>query len=520
MRSGVTLFAVLICTVFAGCSSSPQPATAAPLDSCSGLAGSDKVIFEQQPFWQSAAPLPRFCKVRGSIAGKIQFEYRLPEHWNGRFLMAGCGGFCGALLPDKKGHSNSINEALKRGYAAISHDGGHQASGFDTRWAYDDTQALEIWAHKVLPMVVAAGTELARQFYGRPPDYRYYSGCSNGGRLGLIAAQRYPQLFDGIAAGASIFDLSGIAGLWGNWMIRQAHEPVPVLAPAQVAELKSVIMAQCDGIDGLVDGIIQQPRQCDVDFAALECTAPDKGQQSCLSSLQVAALTRLYGGVEDGDGELIYPALQAGSEQYSDIWLFGTEAKPAWGVLASEGYRQLLSHDLFGVDAPEVIGSDAMVDWIERSSIPDLSDAVDTDLSGLKRAGGKLLIYQGWSDPLIIPEPIIRYYEQAASEAGGIERLQQQARLFMVPGWGHCWERPSEAPDQFDPLMALESWVERDRVPEYLVAEQRDESATVIRSRPICAYPKIARFMHSGDIREASSYQCVAATDETGGAGQ
>ncbi len=201
-------------------------------------------------------------------------------------------------------------------------------------------------------MVVDAGTALASQFYGRPPDYRYYSGCSNGGRLGLIAAQRYPQLFHGIAAGASIFDLSGIAGLWGNWMIRQAHEPVPVLAPAQVALLKPAVMAQCDGIDGQIDGIIQQPRQCDFNFAALECTAAGKGQQSCLSDLQVAALTRLYGGVEDGAGELIYPGLQAGSEQYSELWLFGTREKPAWGVLASEGYRQLLSHDLFGVDAP------------------------------------------------------------------------------------------------------------------------------------------------------------------------
>jgi feruloyl esterase len=176
--------------------------TPAP-ESCADLVAPTGVVFSAGPGWIEAEQLPRYCRVRGTIQERIHFEMRLPAQWNGRFLMAGCGGFCGALMPDKPGHSNAINEALKRGYAAISHDSGHQAKS----------------AHKALPVVTTAGTALVTSLYGQPPRYKYFSGCSNGGRLGLQAAQRYPELFDGIAAGGSIFDLSGIAGLWGNWLI-------------------------------------------------------------------------------------------------------------------------------------------------------------------------------------------------------------------------------------------------------------------------------------------------------------
>jgi feruloyl esterase len=478
--------------------------------SCADLVAPKNVEFSEESRWVNTEGLPRYCRVRGTIQARTQFEMRLPSQWNGRFLMAGCGGFCGSLIPDKPGHSNSINEALKRGYAAISHDGGHQADSWETRWA-SDRDALELWAHKVLPVVVDTGTELATALYGREPRYRYFSGCSNGGRLGLQAAQRYPELFDGIAAGGSIFELSGIAGLWGNWLIRNNQNGLDSRIPqSKVPLIRRVVMETCDSLDGQADGIITDPRACHVDFGKASCDATvPPAAENCLSGREAQILNTLYGGVKNGQGDVIYPAVAFGSEHYVDRWLFGADGNPAWGVLASQGYRQMLAMDLSEKDVPAGLPTDQMLDWLGRSSIPALTDAVDPDLSGLRQAGSKLLIYQGWSDPLIIPEPITDYYGQAAEVGGGMEKLQEIARLFMVPGWGHCWERPADAPDSFDPLLELEQWVEEGRAPQFIVARQFDDSGVERRARPVCSYPAVAKLLPGKDPNRHDSYQCL-----------
>lgn len=501
------VMAALLCT--AGAPDTAAFSFIAPEGSCAMLAAPPGVEFTTAPVWIETTELPKYCRAAGSIDGRVKFEMRLPEKWSGRFLMAGCGGFCGALIPDKPGHANAINEALKRGYAAISHDSGHQAQSWETDWAVD-REALELWAHKVLPVVSGTGTRLATSLYGQAPAYKYFSGCSNGGRLGLMAAQRYPELFDGIAAGAGIFELSGIAGLWGNWLILNSQTGENSRFPqARVPLIKRLVMESCDAVDGLADGIIDDPRQCQLDFAAAACAANTTAQDECLTDDESELLSRLYGGVRDGRGEVVYPVIAYGSEHYSDHWLFGTEGQPGWGVLASAGYRQMLAQDLAEEDAPAGLSTDQMLDWLGRSSIPALSDATDPNLSGLRKAGGKLLIYQGWSDPLIIPEPITHYYEQAARAAGGMQQLRQSARLFMVPGWGHCWEKPADAPDDFDPLYELEQWVEKGRPPEVMVARQLDEAGLEQRSRPICSYPLVARLEAGKDADKYQSYHCV-----------
>jgi hypothetical protein len=232
---------------------------------CAKLQPAADVKLRESPRWIDKGSLPAHCEVRGIKANKVEFLMRLPTPWNGRFMMAGCGGFCGELLPDKPGYSNSINEAVKRGYAAIAHDGGHKAASWDTDWAAD-AEALDIWAYRILPLMVDVGLDLTRQTYGKDPDYKYFSGCSNGGRLGLIAAQRYPHLFDGIAAGASILDLSGTAGLWGNWLISNAYRENALLLDASIqSRLKKIVLQQCDVKDGRADGMISEPRSCDID---------------------------------------------------------------------------------------------------------------------------------------------------------------------------------------------------------------------------------------------------------------
>jgi pimeloyl-ACP methyl ester carboxylesterase len=506
------VFLLCAVTLLAGCRAGvnkPVPVTR-DADPCKALTAPDGVVFAAAPEWIDTAPLPRYCRVRGTIDGHAQFEMRLPERWNGRFMMAGCGGFCGALLPDKPGHANAINDALKRGYAAISHDGGHQGASWETGWA-SDGEALELFAYRILPVVANVGTQLATAMYGYPPRYKYFSGCSNGGRLGMMAAQRYPDLFDGIAAGSGIFDLSGIAGLWGNWLITtNTPSGTPIFPQAKVPLIEKLVLASCDALDGQVDQLIADPENCHVDFSAASCPAGPAVRDDCLTAQEAGLLNRLYGGVRNDRGDVVYPSAPYGSEHYSDFWLFGTAERPAWGALASEGYRHMLAASLSEKDAPGGLPTDQMVDWINRSPIPAMTNATDPDLSGLRRAGGKLLIYQGWSDPLIIPEPITHYFQKAADAAGGVAKLQANTRLFMIPGWGHCWEKPANAPDSFDPLSELENWVERGTAPDFIVARQLDKAGAELRSRPICSYPSTARLIEGKDPESFESYECIS----------
>ncbi len=432
-------------------------------------------------------------------------------------MMAGCGGFCGELLPDKPGHSNSINEALKRGYAAISHDGGHQAKNWETQWAID-VEALELWGHKILPVVTGVGVEIATSLYGEPPRYKYFSGCSNGGRLGLMAAQRYPDLFDGIAAGASVFDLSGNGGLWGNWLVTGGRPgEISRFPQVKVPLIKKLVMDRCDALDGQADQIIDDPRACEVDFKVASCPIGAPATDNCLTQQEAEHLNTLYGGVRNGKGEVIFSAVPYGSEHYSDLWLFGTSDKPAWGLLAADGYRQMLANSLAEHDVAGGLSTDEMLSWIYRSPVPALTDAISLDLSKLHQSGSKLLIYQGWADPLVVPEPMTGYYQQAAERSGGSEQLQRNARLFMVPGWGHCWERPADAPDVFDPLAELEQWVEQGKAPDFILARQLDRAGAELRSRPICSYPASAQLIDGKDPNEFTSYRCVNPGGVVGG---
>lgn len=469
----------LACLLLSWHSSSAVAATSDPSQStrdlpqiCARVGAPEGVIFETSPRWVEGQSLPPHCEISGIAAGKIRFVMRLPIDWQGRFMLSGCGGFCGELRADFENRGNGINYAVRRGYAAISHDGGHQAPSWETGWAADP-EALEIWAHKLLPILTDVGVALAEAVYGQAPQYRYFAGCSNGGRLGMMAAQRYPGLFDGIAAGGSVGDLSGIAGLWGIWMTQlTVNNGQPVIAPARWAAIHQKILSRCDALDGRNDQRIDQPRQCSVDFRQF-MTGDDP-----LSATEADTLNALYGGVRNTNGEIIYPSLELGSEFFGDIWMGTTGERDSWGVLASKGYRELLAMSLgqSPAEAPSDIA--AVQAMVARSSLPALTNSVDQDLSRHAAAGSKLLLYHGLADPLIIPQPIEDYYSAAAEKAGSFETLREHTRLFMVPGWGHCWERPSASGDDFDPLAAVEAWVERGSPPDTLPLHRRDGQGT------------------------------------------
>lgn len=445
----------------------PAPTAVATPASCAAAVAPDGVKFESAPRWVERADLPPLCELQGLVGGRIRFVMRLPADWQGRFLLAGCGGFCGELLPEKKGLSNTINAAVRRGYAAIAHDGGHQAPNWETSWARDP-EALDIWAHRLLPMLTEAGTALARSVYGEPPKYRYFSGCSNGGRLGLVAAQRYPGLFDGIAAGASVAAMSGNAALWGHWAEGQlAADGTPLIAGERWKRVHEAVLQRCDALDGREDGRIDAPRACKLDFNGFA------GADGTLAPEEARALNALYGGVRDAQGKVVFPSLEFGSEFYGDLWLGGTAEQPGWGLRATRGYRQMLA-DSLGETVAGDVSVEQMRSLVARSPVPALTDATDTDLRPFAKAGGKLLIYHGLADPLVLPQPVADYYEAAAKRMGGVQRLRRNARLFMVPGWGHCWERPAAVGDDFDPLAAVEAWVERGEAPRQLEVRSRD----------------------------------------------
>ena len=446
--------------------------------------------------------LPAFCQVEGRIVGRLDFVMRLPvDDWNGKFAVTGCGGFCGSLKPDKPGYSNSINESLKLGYAVIQTDGGHRAESWETDWAIGDAEALELFAGAWMPLAVITGNALIASYYNDAPSRTYFSGCSNGGRLGMYAAQRYPKLFDGIAAGGAIFDLTGNAGVHGLWKLQstQNERGQAVIDRDKLPMLAAHVMNQCDSRDGVGDGVISRPTLCQPQLDSLRCAGPETGQ--CFTTAELTAIKRLYQGATV-NGEQLFPGIPPGSESLWARWVVGEDA---WGSRASEGNLRLT----YGIPSDQPFNPHAYDLARELENLQRYApvlNATDPDLSGLSEAGGKLFYYHGLADPLILAGRVYEYYSEAVAVMGE-ENLGQVARFFMVPGHGHCWEKPGQVADDFNPLVVIDRWVESGKAPDSVVARLKSESADIERSRKLCPYPQVAEFQ-GGDSDKARNYSC------------
>ena len=469
--------------------------------------------------------LPAYCKVSGVIEPAIRFELRMPiGDWNEKFYMAGCGGLCGTLDADEPTHSNGMNVALAKGYAAVATDAGHSGRhAADGRWAQDNRQAEIDWAWRTIPEVVRVSHALVRRYYGRAPTRSYFSGCSNGGRMGALAAQRFPKLFDGVIVGCPALDWGTLA-MHGAWLA-QANTDAdgdPIVDVGTAEFLARAVLAHCDGADGLEDGQIDDPRRCDFDPSSVRCGT--RGDP-CLTDAQVATLERWYGGLPRGsDREWSY-ALTLGSEPYWSFWWIpsGRWWTP-WNWWPGAGLvylENLFGYVLFEHDPGSgysVRDFDLTRDPPALEFMRTLYGADDPDLGGFRAAGAKAILYQGWADPAAVPGAILGYYDDVRRLAGGQARVDEFLRLFMIPGSGHCFQRPNESTEWFDPLAALDTWVERGVAPDRIVAERRNESGEVTRTRPLCPYPKAPRHDGSGDIDDAASFQCVPPDAATPGA--
>ncbi|UCD77599.1 MAG: tannase/feruloyl esterase family alpha/beta hydrolase, partial [Desulfobacterales bacterium] len=457
---------------------------------------------------------PEYCRVLGYVRPAINFEIRLPTDWNGKFYMAGCGGYCGTLDSDRPGFINAMAYALPRGYAISTMDSGHWGSSvLDGRWAYHNPVAEVDWAYRAVHETQHATKAVIEAYYGKRPEKSYFQGCSTGGRMALMEAWRFPEDFDGIICGAPAMDYTGLVGTFFAWLVQANTNPEgkDIITPAKVDLIRKAVYERCDKLDGIADGVIDDPRKCDFDPASLRCP-PGTSADDCLTEEMTNTLEAWYGGARDSAGKQLYPGgIPKGSEPYWWLWLTGNEK--GGGRLIPLFSANFLSYMAFRDDpgpdyTPMDFDFDNDPEALEYMAAIYNSD--NPDLSKFKEHGGKLLLWHGWADAIVTPQKTVDYYEEVLSKMGGESKTKEFFRLFMIPGVDHCGLLSGPGINQmgFDPLSALEAWVEKGTPPESLLATKKGTKDETLWTRPLCPYPQVAKYKGSGDINDAANFQC------------
>ena len=440
---------------------------------------------------QEYAQLPAFCRVAGSLHptpdSQIGFELWMPvTGWNGKFLQAGNGGAAGSIVYP------ALVVPLSRGYAVVHTDTGHSGGGGDFSWAVGHPEKVTDFAYRAVHEVTLAGKAMTREYYGERPRLSYWLGCSTGGRQGYVEAQRYPDDYDGVAAGAPAANWIP-TGLLAVLFQRELLSPdgLPV---SNLALLRRAAVAACDAAVGVVDGVISDPDRCRFDPKALLCSAA--GTDACLTAPEVAAAQRLYRGVVDGRRRVVYPGTGPGSEiQWAAF------VNPDFRI-GESAFRYLVYNDpewsvsAFNVDRDLAAG-------IQRDA--GAASAMDPNLRSFLNHGGKLLTYHGTTDGLI-PYLNTRHYVLAVQHSVG-SAAATGVRYYEVPGMDHCGGGAGAG--DIDWLSALDTWVETGRAPEALPAHHPGEGESPSFSRPQCPFPQQARYRGHGDPRDAQSFACV-----------
>ncbi len=448
--------------------------------------------------------LPAFCRVAATLTpspdSDIKMEVWLPAQWNRKFMMVGNGGWNGAVS------YAAMAEPLRRGYAVASTDTGH-AGGRGT-FAFGHPEKLVDFAWRAVHETTVKGKALTAAYYGGPPRYAYWNGCSSGGKQGLKEVQMFPEDFDGVVAGAPA----------NNWIRLQTQSLVadmanipkggaPILGPAQFAILHKGVIDQCDERDGLKDGQVQDPRVCSFKATSLICKA-GQDPATCLTPAQADAADRIYAPVHNpGTHALIYPGMPPGSEL-------------TWGPVVSQRWDTgadtfALAHndpnwDLYALD----LSKD--VDAAEKGPTGMLP-ALSTDLSAFKARGGKIVQYHGWADPFIPTENSINYYESVVARQGGLPQTQDFYRLFLIPAMGHCGGAYT-----FDWITTIEQWVEAGRAPEVVLGQHIPAPGVTPKPPPpgalvfapeygvrtMCVYPNVARFQGGSNGEQPVDWVC------------
>jgi feruloyl esterase len=439
--------------------------------------------------------LPAFCRVQATLTptsdSEIRMELWLPlENWNGRFEGTGNGGWAGSI------GLGPLAEALRRGYAVAGNDTGHEGSSASFTMGHPEKLIDFEW--RSIHEMTVKGKAITSAFYAGTGDlkYSYFSGCSTGGRQALKEAQRFPNDYDGIVVGdPGAYTTVQVIRQVAVW--QAAHKTEGSLIPAEkLAVLHRAVLEQCDALDGVKDGVLENPRSCRFDPKTIEC----KGAEgpACLTAAQVQTVRDIYSSPKNPrTGKDIFFGYEPGSELGWD----SGQKQPLGFAVDTLRFGLFMNPNL----DPAQVNYDSDVEKVLQVGGEPL-DARDPDIRPFLARGGKLLMYHGWTDPGIPPAVSLTYYKSVLDKVNGGKSMDDQIRLFMVPGMNHCGG--GDGPNEFDALTPIAQWRENKKAPAQILAEHRTNGA-VDRSRPLCPYPQVAVYKGSGSTDAAASFSCA-----------
>lgn len=463
-------------------------------------------------------PTAAFCRValtlKPSSDSDIRVEVWLPSSgWNAKFQGIGNGGFAGAI------NYQELSEAVSKGYTAAATDTGHQAGASDAQWALNHPEKIADFGYRAIHETADHAKAVIKAFYGNSLKRSYFNSCSDGGREALMEAQRFPADYDGIVAGSP-------AGYWTHLLTQLVYNMAAIGTPesyipsAKLRSIENNALNQCDALDGVKDGVIENPAVCHLDLLPLLCKGADTNE--CLTQPQLDALAKIYAGPKTSSGQQVMPGLSPGGEAQPAGWA-------AWvaGARPDSSMQYAIGTNFFKY----MVYNDP--NWDYRTSTVDhnvlLTDqmlartlnATDPDLKKFRERGGKLILYHGWADAAIPPQNTVDYYESILSKMGR-RNSALFVRLFMVPGMQHCTSSGAgvstgvltgvpHADADHDVAAAVERWVEQGVAPEQIVAGRPKSMANPTdfsRTRPVCAWPKTAHYNGSGSTDDAANFVC------------
>jgi len=445
------------------------------------------------------------CRVAGVIGREIRFVMMLPDQWNERLLMGGNGGFAGSI-------ESAVFRETGNGYVTVSTNTGHEANGITARWALNEPERQVNYGSLAVHRTIEVAKAITRSFYGRDARYSYFYGCSNGGRQGLIEAERYPEDFSGIVAGAPAMHLSVMAGVFLKNVREDVPTPAyyahPVITRENLDLLASKVLEACDAIDGVRDGVIGDPRDCHFQLASIRSCPGNRPGADCLTAAERSAIARIYAPATDEKGRFVYPGQPVGGENLPGGWstwivgndsgfLRSTHLPSLQMAFMTEGTKYLL----FG-DSTWNYSTYRGALFEESRRIAALGDATDPDLGPFAAHNGKLIIYHGWADPALNPVATVAHYDTVLARD---PHAPDYVRLFMLPGVLHC--AGGNGPSEVDWMAAITAWAENGHAPEQVIATKHDRGST-IRTRPLCAYPRRAVYRGAGSTDDATSFAC------------
>jgi feruloyl esterase len=439
---------------------------------------------------------PAFCRVAATLKpttdSDIKMEVWMPSSgWNGKLQAVGNGAFNGSIAYP------ALTAALSRGYATSSTDTGH--AGGSASFAVGHPERVIDFGWRAVHEMTSASKAIVGAYYGAGPKLSYWNGCSAGGRQALKEAQRFPADFDGIVAGAPGLDWTGRAAQAVRVAQALEKDVSARLSSAQTQLLHRAALQACDAIDGVTDGLIDDPRRCAFDPAVLQCKATGGSDVSgCLTAAQVATAKLIYSSAVNPRTKRAITGLERGSEMgWTDM---------GWTASARASGLDQFRFIVFS-DPSWTVQKFADADIARAEDVDDGTiNALDANVKSFLDRGGKLIQYHGWSDPQISPENSTQYYTHVL-ELLGADVVQRSYRLFMVPGMAHCGG--GEGPNTFDMLGALEEWVEQGKAPDSILASH-STGGVVDRTRPLCPYPQVAVYRGTGSTDDAANFECKA----------